>query len=118
MTLIYFALHRRVARALAIPGYPIEFVPIATSTRRYACIIVTDIVPTIEHRVMCVCVWRNLAYAAVWAAESVEREYLHAGLASALCGNPEELRLGSYETLEDAYEAACQNEWSHPEAPS
>ncbi|KAL1473173.1 hypothetical protein MTO96_022448 [Rhipicephalus appendiculatus] len=106
VNLIFFALHRRVARALAIPGYPIAFLPVATSRRRYACIIVPDIVPTTEHCVICLCVWNGLSHLAVWTAESVGREYLRSALASALCGDPEELRIGSYGTLESAYVAA------------
>ncbi|KAL1481606.1 hypothetical protein MTO96_034351 [Rhipicephalus appendiculatus] len=117
VTLIYFALHRRIARALAIPGYPIQFVPIDTSNRRSACIIVTDTVPTNEHRVICVCVWDSLTYVAVWAAESVRREYFQSALASALCGNPEDLRIGSYGTLEVAYAEARQDAMA-PRAPS
>ncbi|KAL1481605.1 hypothetical protein MTO96_034350 [Rhipicephalus appendiculatus] len=117
VTLTCFAVHRHISRELGIQGYPQAFVPIATPSRRYACIIVPQTVPTSEHFVTCVCVWDSLNYVAVWAADSVVKGHLRSALASALCGNPDELRMGSYETLESAHMAARYNAMDR-QAPS
>lgn len=105
-----FDLHERIGRELGIQGCPEAFVSRAEASRRYACIVVPDIVPTIEHCVICVCVWNSLTYVAVWASESVGREHLRSALATALCGNLENMRIGSFETLSKAYIAARCNE--------
>ncbi|KAL1481604.1 hypothetical protein MTO96_034349 [Rhipicephalus appendiculatus] len=118
VTLIYFALHRRIARELGMQGYPQAFVPIAAPSRRYACVIVPDMAPTNEHCVICVCVWNSLSYVAVWAAELVGREHLRSALASALCGNPEDFRVGSFETLERAYLGAHLDELEQEASPA
>lgn len=105
VTLIYFALHNRIARALDDSGGSVSFVPLITLRARYGCIMIPGMVPTEEHRVVCLCVWHNRHFVAVWAAESVGRVYLRSALASALCGNPDELRIGSFQTLSNAYGA-------------
>ncbi|KAL1474172.1 hypothetical protein MTO96_038178 [Rhipicephalus appendiculatus] len=95
VTLIYFAPHRRIARALDVASGSVTFVPVITLRARYACIMIPGMEPAAEHRIVCLCVWNNRPFVAVWAAESVGRAHLHSALASALCGNPDELRVGT-----------------------
>ncbi|KAL1423974.1 hypothetical protein MTO96_020656 [Rhipicephalus appendiculatus] len=113
VTLIYFAPHRRIARALDVASGSVTFVPVITLRARYACIMIPGMEPAAEHRIVCLCVWNNRPFVAVWAAESVGRAHLHSALASALCGNPDELRVGSFDSLLSAYGAVSHCTTDH-----
>ncbi|KAL1482983.1 hypothetical protein MTO96_050278 [Rhipicephalus appendiculatus] len=113
VTLIYFAPHRRIARALDVATGSVTFVPVITLRARYACIMIPGVEPAAEHRIVCLCVWNNRPFVAVWAAESVGRAHLHSALASAFCGNPDKLRVGSFDSLLSAYGAVSHCTTDH-----
>ncbi|KAL1448008.1 hypothetical protein MTO96_028293 [Rhipicephalus appendiculatus] len=108
--LIYFNVHRRIARMIGGPSHQVLLTPWKSPVARYACLVspVTD--PSTEHTVVCVCVWDGLPYVAIWAVGPITKERLHAMIALALKENSDKQRIGTYPDLASSYVAARTRE--------
>lgn len=105
-----FTILDRLASALKILGRETTFVATDGGTAIRGCILVADAVPvSVKHDVVCVCLWRQLPFMAVYAPAVTVHSQLSVALAAVLDCNPEHIVRGLYGDLSAAYAAALGN---------